>query len=59
MCEKYHLTPHAIDQMTFAEIACLCSDPQANLPGETNVMAYAAWWRSLTPLERLDVAAEW
>jgi len=55
-------TCQELDKMTLAEIAVACTDPDPKKSGESygddDVMAYAMWWNSLTPEQKLYAEAD-
>lgn len=61
LCEAYHLTPQAIDRLTYSEIAVLCMAAGRGPAGGRNMgdeelMAEGRRWKALGPAERLEDA---
>jgi hypothetical protein len=56
LMEMIGKTPEELDGMTLAEIAVACIDPskpEGHDTTEAELVAYAHWWQSLTPEEKL------
>lgn len=62
ICEAYGLTPRQVDDLTLAEIAVLCIDPEQKSPptgrnmSDAEIAAHLKRIRSMTPMQRLEEA---
>jgi len=57
LAREYHYTPEQIGELTLGEIAALLEDDKASTGmSDADIESHAAWWRELTPEQKLRMA---